>query len=116
MRVMVALFVSLAMLGAAGCGDSPTAPSKPSQSTVIFRLDANSCGQIFGTQTLNFAFFIDGIQVGSANLGIGIPSPGYRVTPGSHVGSASVTNSTIRWENINFSVLAGNTFTYILTC
>jgi hypothetical protein len=99
-----------------GCGGSnPVAPTA-SNAAVNFRLDNNSCSGVFGTQTLTFGLFVDGLQVGSANLGINITSPSFTVTPGSHVASANVTNSTLRWNNLNFSVAAGNTFTYILTC
>ena len=97
-----------------GCGDSPTAPSKVGN--VQFRLDQNSCGPIFGTQTLTFSFFVDGIQVGTSSLGINTTSPAYGVAAGSHLASASVTNSTVRWNNLNFSVSSGQTFTYVLLC
>lgn len=105
----------LALLASAcGNGGSPTGPSQ--QSSVQFRLDANSCGRLFGTQTATFTFFVDGTQVGIATLGIGITSPAYSVVTGSHVASASVTNTTIRWQNLNFSVDPRQTFTYVLIC
>jgi hypothetical protein len=107
------LALTVAVLGAA-CGDSPSSPSK--NGSVNFRLDGNSCGSIFGTSTLTFTFFIDGNSAGSASLGIGITSPSYSVLAGSHAASASVANSSVRWQNLNFTVTAGQTFTYILLC
>lgn len=114
MKRLVVLVLALTVSACGGGGSSPTAPS-PS-SSVQFRLDANSCGSLFGTQTLAFTFFVDGAQVGTATLGIGSTSPAYSVTVGSHVASASVTNTSIRWQNLNFSVTPGQIFTYVLLC
>lgn len=111
-RLLAVLAVALVV---AGCGDSPTSPSR-TQTAIQFRLDANSCGSIFGTSTLGFSFFVDGLQVGNASLGINQVSPSFSVQPGSHVASASVTNTTLRWVNLNFSVTTGQTFTYVLLC
>lgn len=99
-----------------GSASSPLAPTPVVSTTVKFRLDANSCGSIFGTRTLTFSLFVDGAQVGTANLGIGVDSPAYPVIAGSHVGSASVTNTTLRWANLNFAVPTGTAFTYVLLC
>lgn len=96
----------------AGCG-GPMAPSTPT--AVQFRLDANSCS-FFGTQTLTFTFFVDGQQVGTGALGLNSTSASFFVRPGSHTASATVTNTSLRWENLNFSVASGQTFTYLLLC
>ena len=112
MRRLV-LGILLATFVACG-GDSSTSPSKVT--AVQFRLDANTCGPIFGSQSLTFTFFVDGVQIGTASLGINITSPPFSVITGSHVASASVTNTTIRWQNLSFSVASGQTFTYILLC
>lgn len=112
--------VTLALtMVACGGGNTPTSPSPTPVSQgafVQFRLDQNTCSRIFGTQTLAFTFFVDGVQVGNATLGIGTTSPPYPVTNGSHVASASVTNTAIRWQNLNFSVDPRQTFTYVLIC
>jgi len=71
---------------------------------------------VLGSNVVTFTFFVDGVQVGTATLGVGTTSPRYFVQPGSHLASASVTNTTIRWENLNFSVAEGGTFTYVLLC
>jgi hypothetical protein len=106
-------FLCAAVLALSACG-GPTAPSNPT--AIQFRLDSNSCGPIFGTNTLTFSFFVEGAQVGNATLGINATSPPFAVAAGSHVASASVTNSSIRWNNLNFSVTTGQTFTYVLLC
>lgn len=97
-----------------GCGDNPNAPSQQGQ--VQFRLDENSCTPVLGSRVVTLTFFVDGLQVGTAALSVGLTSPRFAVAPGSHVASASVTNTTIQWVNLNFSVLAGGTFTYVLLC
>lgn len=114
---MERLFVLIAVLTISACSGGNSSPTAPSSTTAIqFRLDANSCGSIFGTQTLTFSFFVDGAQVGTATLGINQTSPAFPVAAGQHVASASVTNTGIRWTNLNFNVGAGQTFTYVLLC
>lgn len=109
------LLVAVALLACVACGkDSPTAPSQ--SASVQFRLDQNSCGPIFGSSTLTFTFFIDGSSVGSFVMGVNQTSPAYPVTAGSHVVSASVPNTTARWNNINITVAAGSIFTAVMTC
>lgn len=110
----VCVAIAIAVLSAACGDDSPSSPSR--NGSVSFRLDQNSCTRVFGTSTLSFTFFVDGVSVGTTSLGIGITSPSYTVTPGSHIASASVTNTALRFENLSFSVQAGGTFTYILIC
>jgi hypothetical protein len=111
---MKSLRVAVAVLFLAGCGDSE--PAGPSAGAISFRLDANSCGPIFGTQTLSFTFFIDGTQVGTASLGVNVSSPAYPASVGSHVASARITNTQYQWQNITLTVAAGQTSNYILTC
>lgn len=108
----ILLAFTLAMVGCGG--DSPTSPSQAS--FVQFRLDANSCGAVFGSRSLTFTFFVDGNQVGTGSLGIGTTSAQFRVIAGSHVASASVTNTALRWMNLSFTVAPQGTFTYILIC
>lgn len=98
----------------AACNSNPNSPSR--EGSVQFRLDANSCGAAFGNSVYTFTFFVDGTTIGSGNLGIGNTSASFFVIAGSHVASANVANTTVRWVNLNFSVTAGQTFTYILTC
>jgi hypothetical protein len=38
------------------------------------------------------------------------------VNAGAHAASANVANSSVRWQNLNFSVVTGQTFTYLLLC
>lgn len=115
MRRLMAGALVCGAVAMAGCtGGNPTAPAPTS--AVQFRLDQNSCGAVFGTRTLTFNFFLDGNAIGSDVLGIGVTSSAYQSTPGAHVASASVTNSTVRWQNLNVTLAPNQTFTYILLC
>lgn len=107
------LFAAILLASALSCKDT-TAPEHTG--FVRFRLDANSCGPVFGSQTLNFTFFVDGTQVGATSLGVTSTSPSYEVSIGSHLASARVTNTTVQFENLNAIVSEGQTFTYILSC
>lgn len=107
---IAAVFLAFSVMA---CSDS-TAPIN--KGFIRFRLDANSCGPIFGTQTLNFTFFIDGATTGSASLGVSNTSPSYQVDVGSHIASASVTNTQYQWQNLTATVNKDATYTYILSC
>lgn len=110
MKLLLALCVLVLCVGCS----NPNSPSE--RGSVQFRLDSNSCGPIFGNQSLTFTFFVDGVQVGSGSLGIGTMSQPFAVNAGAHTASARVTNSAATWENLNFSVAAKGTFTYLLLC
>ena len=116
MRRILGVLTTMGVLACSGGGDKVTGPSAPTTGSIVFKLDANSCTPIFGTNTLTFTFFIDGSSVGSAAIGINQQSPSYTVSPGTHVASASVTNSTLRWQNLSATVSAGQTFAYVLSC
>lgn len=106
--------MSALLLLSAACGSSPSSPS--SSTSVQFRLDQASCGPVLGVQAFTFSFFVDGLQVGTATLGVGQTSPAFAVAAGSHTASATVTNTTVRWQNLNFTVTKGQPFTYVLLC
>lgn len=109
------LLAVLALVAAGiGCGDNPNSPSD--SGFIQFRLDANSCGPVLGSSLLTFTFFVDGAQVGTDSLSVGLTSRRFAVSEGSHVASASVTNTTVRWQNLNFFVAEDDTFTYVLLC
>lgn len=111
---MKRLVIGMACAILMACGGNPNSPSK--QGSIVYRLDANSCGPILGTSTLALQYFVDGTQVGSATVGVGQTSPPFAISPTSHVASASVANFNYQWPSLNFTVASGQTFTYVLIC
>lgn len=112
-RLILAVWCASAL--AAACGSSnPAAPS--GASGVAFRLDANSCGPVFGTSVWTFTFFLDGVQAGTANLSVGSTSPVFPAVTGTHVASARVTNTTATWNSINVQVPSSGSITVVLGC
>jgi hypothetical protein len=111
---LVLLVILLSVFALTACSKSPTSPSQ--SAFVQFRLDQNSCTNVLGTQVITLSFFVDGILVGTAPVSISTTSPPYSVVAGTHAASANVTNTNIRWDNLNFSVTAKQTFTVVLLC
>lgn len=112
--VRAALLLSVVALALPACGKSSTSPSQ--EGLVQFRLDQNTCTNVLGTQVITVSFFIDGVLKGTAQVSVGTVSPTYPVTAGSHVASASLANTSIRWDNLTISVPAKTTFTVVLGC
>ena len=116
LTIIVITLTILIACGDGGTSSMPTSPTPPvTTGRVQFRLDQNSCS-FLGTTVLTFSFFVDGVQVGSAPLGLNQTSPPFTVSAASHVASANVTNTTIRWNSVNFNATAGQVFTVVLIC
>lgn len=110
---MRTLFRSTAILLVAliaACGGS-TEPRTPDAGTVKFTRDANTCN---GTP-LVFTFYSDGAVLGTGTLASG-GSQSFPVAAGSHFFSVSVTNTTLRFNNVSGIVAPGGTFSYLMTC
>jgi hypothetical protein len=105
------LGIAIVMLVACSSSDSTTGPSSTT-GTVVFKLDANSCGTGSGVIT----FYIDGTSVGSATIAGGQSSPSYTTSAGQHGLSARVANTGYTWPTLNATVPAGGTYTYLMLC
>lgn len=110
MRRLAVLAVALFSLAACNGGKSATAPAPTG--SVVFKLDANTCGTAPGV----FTFFIDGAAVGSIAIAGGQSSPSYTVVAGTHFLSARLANTGYTWQTLTADVPAGKTWTYFMTC
>jgi hypothetical protein len=95
---------------AVACGVEVSSPSQPT-GTIIFELDAESCPQ----ETISIDLFVDGDFETRAAFSPGTRR-GVEASVGPHVASATITNSTVGFEQASMLVKTNDSVTYLMVC
>jgi hypothetical protein len=104
-RVMLSLLAVVA-----ACGVDVSQPSEPT-GTIVFILDTETCPQ----QEMSIDLFVDGAYESTGTFLPGTQR-GVEVSVGPHVASATITNSTVAFEQGSMVVKRNATVDYVMVC